>query len=737
VGAALAAATLALASAATAGAAAPAPLPRATGFGSNWTTYHGNAEDGGVDTAGTTLLPPRPAWTSPTLDGQLYGEPLVADGRVVAATENNTVYVMAADSGHVLWSRHLAPAIPTGNGASGDLPCGDISPEVGITGTPVIDLARHEIFVVADELVPGPQSSGGVEASHHLFGLDLFTGKVELNEEAMPNAGEDQLAQLQRPGLALDDGSVVIGYGGNAGDCEGPNGPYHGFVVSIPETGGALRYFEIDSAPGESQGAVWMGGAAPVVDPQGNVYVSDGNGSVTDPSQPYDNSDSVVELSPSMKLESIWYPKDWANWSANDLDLGVSNPALVDGFVFDIGKTDVGYLLRQGHLGGEEGEVASLSMCSGDPDGGLAVDGSIVYVPCPNGVTAVRVSTNPPGLTQLWTDNDGAYNGPIVAGGLVWTIGGDNELHGLNPSNGDEVMALSFSGYANHFPTPAVGDGLLLVPATSQVVAWMGPAGLPPAPPGVPVAKAYWTVSSSGAVSAYGGATNFGSASGLPLKAPIVGIASTPDGHGYWLVASDGGVFSYGDARFHGSTGAMHLNKPIVGIASAPDGQGYWLVASDGGIFAFGSARFHGSMGGSHLNAPIVAMQSSPAGGYWMVASDGGIFTFGAARFHGSMGNQHLNDPIAGMAATPDGNGYWLVASDGGVFTFGDAVYRGSLLTSSSGSSAPVISITSTPDGGGYWMIDQSGVVSAFGDGLPEGSPSSGGQPYAGVAAAR
>ena len=95
----------------------------------------------------TRLLPSRRAWTSPILDGQLYGEPLVADGRVVAATENDTVYVMAADSGQILWSRHLATAVP-----SRDLPCGDISPEVGITGTPVIDLARHEIFVDADTL---------------------------------------------------------------------------------------------------------------------------------------------------------------------------------------------------------------------------------------------------------------------------------------------------------------------------------------------------------------------------------------------------------------------------------------------------------------------------------------------------------------------------------------------------------------------------------------------------------
>jgi len=450
--------------------------PKASaGFGSNWTTYHGDAEATGVRSGSTKLLPSRPAWTSPVLDGQLYGEPLVADGRVVAATENDTVYVLAANSGQVLWSRHLATPVP-----SVDLPCGDISPEVGITGTPVIDLGRHEIFVDADTLISGPAASGGVEASHILFGLDLFTGNVELDEPAMPSAGEDELAQLQRPGLALDNGYVVIAYGQNAGDCPGPNGPAHGYVVSIPETGGLLHYFQIGS--GQDRGAVWMGGSSPVVDPNGHLYVASADGYDLGTGQPYDDSDAVLELSPLMQLESNFYPSDWQTLSADDLDLGTGDPVLVRGFVFQIGKTDTAYLLRQGQLGGEDGEVASLSLCSGNPDGGHAVDGSIVYVPCPNGVTAVRVSKKRPYLKRLWTDNDGAAGGPIIADGLVWTIGG-NSVHGLNRANGHEVVSIPFGGQANHFPTPSVADGLLLLPGTDQVYAFMGPAGLPPSPP--------------------------------------------------------------------------------------------------------------------------------------------------------------------------------------------------------------------------------------------------------------
>ena len=184
-----------------------------------------------------------------------------------------------------------------------------------------------------------------------------------------------------------------------------------------------------------------------------------------------------------MHLESIFYPRDWQKLSGDDLDLGTGDPALVHGFVFQIGKTDLGYLLRQRHLGGKEGEVSSLRVCSGDPDGGHAVKGSVVYVPCPNGVTAIKVSTKAPHLKQLWTDSDGAAGPPIIADGLVWTIGGDEAVHGLNPANGKEVVSIPFGGSANHFPTPSVGDGLLLLPGTDQVVAFKGPAGLPPSPP--------------------------------------------------------------------------------------------------------------------------------------------------------------------------------------------------------------------------------------------------------------
>ena len=136
------------------------------------------------------------------------------------------------------------------------------------------------------------------------------------------------------------------------------------------------------------------------------------------------------------------------------------------------------------------------------------------------------------------------------------------------------------------------------------------------------------------------------------LVTPVVGMASTPDGHGYWLTDAAGGVSAHGTAGKYGSLAGDPLNAPIAHIVATADGKGYWLVAADGGIFAFGDAPFLGSMGGSHLNAPVVDMAPTPDGrGYWLVAADGGIFAFGDATFHGSMGGRALNQPIVGMSA--------------------------------------------------------------------------------------
>jgi hypothetical protein len=339
---------------------------------------------------------------------------------------------------------------------------------VGITGTPVIDPARDEVFVVADELVQGAPT-------HVLVGLSTASGKVELTQDVDP-PGDDPAALLQRSGLTLDGGQVVFGFGGNYGDC----GRYHGWVVATSETGGTPIRFELDTGPSEREGAVWMGGAAPVLDAAGHVWVSVGNGSVISGRHAYDDSDSVLELSPTLRLLQYFAPTSWAADNAADLDFSTAPVLLGGGEVVISGKSQIAYLLDGAHLGGIGGQQALFRTgCGNDIDGGNAVVGATIYLPCLNGPIAVGATGSPPTLRLQWRASVGG-GPPVVAAGRVWSIGQDGVLYGLNPATGAVRQQASIGTPANHFPTPGIGDGLLLAPAADRVVAFAdGPSATP------------------------------------------------------------------------------------------------------------------------------------------------------------------------------------------------------------------------------------------------------------------
>jgi polyvinyl alcohol dehydrogenase (cytochrome) len=426
-------------------AAASSASPAAAG---SWTVYHHDPAGDGVAPPVSAVDTTAPVWTSPAVDGQIYGEPLSYAGRVYVATENDTVYALSAANGTVAWSAHLGSPVPAGS-----LPCGDITPTVGITGTPVIDQARGEIFVVADELAGG-------KPAHRLVGLATASGRIEMSQAVDP-PGADTAALLQRTGLTLDDGQVVFGFGGNYGDCAS----YQGRVAAVPETGGTPRYFTVDAAPGESQGAVWMGGAAPVVDGHGDIWVST-----------YDDSDSVLELSPSLQLMQFFAPSTWAADNSRDLDMSIAPALLPDGQVLLAGKSRIIYLLSGTHLGGIGHQQATLGpACGEDIDGGVAVAGMTVYLPCLAGIIAVRATSSPPALHLLWSSGTGG-GPPIEAAGLVWTMGQNGTLYGLDPATGRIRQQVTVGAPADHFPTPSVGDGLLLAASAEHVVAFAAPA---------------------------------------------------------------------------------------------------------------------------------------------------------------------------------------------------------------------------------------------------------------------
>ncbi len=691
-------------------AAGPHPgamAPRTIGD-SSWTTFDQNGLRTGVDPSGTSFSPAASAWTSPVLDGLLYGQPLLATGRVYAATENDTVYALAADTGAVLWANHVGTPFDPASFSGGI--CGNIHPTVGITSTPVIDTARHEIFVVAAE-------QAGTEAAHHLIGLDLYNGAVLLDEPIDPASVTSPAHELQRSSLALTDGRVIVGFGGNYGDCD----PYHGLVVSAPEDGSTPSAFVVANLAGDSQGAVWMGGAAPSIDAQGNVWVATGNSAHTSVGSTYDESDSVLKLSPVADLLDSFAPTSWPSDNASDADLGSTAPALLpNGLVFEVGKARTAYVLHQSPLGGIGGQVAATpGFCGSEPFGGSADLNGTLFVPCGDGIRAVQPTASSP--TALWRAASGVHGSPIVAGNLVWSVSGGT-LFALDPANGNTVQQFAIGSTPSSFPAPAAADGLVVAPSADQLHAFTGPAGLPEPPSPRPPTPGYWEVAADGGVFSFGSAAFYGSTGSLRLALPVVGMASTPDHGGYWLVAADGGVFAFGDARFFGSTGALHLRAPVVGMASTADGNGYWLVASDGGVFAFGDAAFAGSTGGLTLRAPMVGMAAGPDdGGYWLVAADGGVFAFGDAAFHGSTGGLALTRPVVGMAVpSGSGTGYRLVASDGGVFAFGSASFAGSM--GGQPLVRPVVGTAASNSGAGYWLAASDGGVFAFGDAAFEGS---------------
>lgn len=434
-----------------------------------WTTYRHDALRSGMDPDSISALASGPvqAWQTPTLDGEVYGEPLVYGSRVFVATENDTVYALDAATGAIIWQRHLATAVPWGQ-----LPCGDIGPVVGITSTPVIDPSTGAIYVVADTWDGSDPSS----IHHELFGVTLADGTLTPGlPVGVDPPGTDPPAQLQRPGLALDQGKVIMGFGGNAGDCD----TYHGWLAAMSETGGALQTFEVEPGSGEWGGAVWGSGNAPPVDAAGDVWASSGNGFGSD----FGYQESVLKLDPNLNLLDFWAPTDWATLDANDTDLGSSEPVLLpDGLVFEIGKQGVGDLLSASSLGGLDGTpVYEADVCGGSWGGGIYY-GGVIYVTCRDGLHALSLDTTTRTFAPLasWSVNGDAIGPPIEAAGLIWSASDSTgTLYGLDPQTG----ATSFSadlGEFERFASPGAGGGRLFVGNGSQVTAFSIATPAPP-----------------------------------------------------------------------------------------------------------------------------------------------------------------------------------------------------------------------------------------------------------------
>jgi outer membrane protein assembly factor BamB len=422
--------------------ASSTPVPLTS---SEWATYHQNSARTGL--AGGT---PDPAalqdlWRQP-LDGPVYAEPLVVGGQVIVATENDSVYALEAQTGKILWRTHLGSPVPLA-----DLPCGDIDP-LGITGTPVYDPGTGLVFAVAE--IRGP--------AHLLAGLNVKTGQVEVRRLVDPS-GINPRTYQQRAALTLYGDRVYLAFGGLNGDC----GNYRGTIVATRTDGtGSLLTFPV---PTTNQGGIWEP-SGPVLDAQGNLYVSVGNGAAT--RGVWDHTDSVLKLSPSLHLEDAFAPESWPRDNASDLDLGSLGPVLLPGgLVFIQGKSNQGYLLRADHLGGVGGQIQTLSVCTAGAYGGAAVVGSVAFIPCADGLREIALGPGAASLDTGWQAHGQVTGSPVIGGHTVYSLNpGGGVLYALDVATGSVRASISV-GTTSRFATPTLFHTTVFVGTLTGIVA--------------------------------------------------------------------------------------------------------------------------------------------------------------------------------------------------------------------------------------------------------------------------
>jgi hypothetical protein len=304
------------------------------------------------------------------VDGYLYAAPLYVAGLSVGgrtrnvvflATEHDSVYAFDADSPACvqLWqtnflSSKVTTVPPADTGASGS---DDLTPEIGITSTPVIDPSSKTIYVMAKtkETIGTGCSSGSPCYVHRLHALDLTTGAEKFGGPVVVSAPNFiPLFHLQRPALLLNNGTVYIAFGSH-----GDFNTWQGWLIAYNATTLVQQWvwYSTDPTTGNNEGAIWGSGNGPASDASGNIYVETGNG-VFDGANNF--SDSVVKLSPAGVRLDYFTPFDQGVMQQNDIDLGSSNPIILPDSVgttthphlmIATGKVGVVYLLDQTTMG--------------------------------------------------------------------------------------------------------------------------------------------------------------------------------------------------------------------------------------------------------------------------------------------------------------------------------------------------------------------------------------------------
>ena len=274
----------------------PPPPPPTTTTGTNVTTYHNDNARTGQNLAETILTPSNVNSSSfgklfvITVDGKVDAQPLYLTqvsipnqgmhNVLYVATEHGSVYGLDADTGKALWQVSMLGA---GETTSDDHGCGQITPEIGVTSTPVIDpkAGPHgTIYVVA-------MSKDGSGSYHQrLHALDVTTGAEEFSgpqniQASFPGNGDNSSGgkvvfapgqYAERAGLLLQNGVVYTGW---TSHCDAR--PYTGWIMGFDQSTLA-QVSVLNVTPNGNEGSVWMSGAGLAADTSGNIFLLDANG---------------------------------------------------------------------------------------------------------------------------------------------------------------------------------------------------------------------------------------------------------------------------------------------------------------------------------------------------------------------------------------------------------------------------------------------------------------------------
>jgi len=447
-----------------------------------------------------------------TVQGAIFAQPLyvpqvtTSTGKhnlVIVATEHDQVYAIDADSRQIVWHADFL-------GTSGtittidpnDLQCNAIAPEVGITGTPVIDTTGSTVYVVVRTK---ETQSGQAVYYQRLHALDLASGQDKMTPTVITtppdSGGQFGMAQFsplfnnQRSALLLANGQVYIAW---ASHCDLNN--YQGWVMAF-DAGTLQLTGAWTPEPSGQAGGIWMAGSGPIADGSGNVYLAVGNGWSDAMSGGSNYGDSVVRLQGSgaqLLAMDYFIPYDWLTLDNEDHDLGSGGPMLLpdqNGSVFPhllvtASKNAKIYLLDRDDLGKSQPSGDDQIVQSLQSDGKLSFctpafwnnhlyfgwfEGpveSFSYDP-----TSQQISTTPSSTTLPYTVGYPGATVSVSSNGnsdaIVWLLRNDGTDSDLRAYAADDLAEELYSsedspgrdqsGPSVTFGVPTVADGYVFV----------------------------------------------------------------------------------------------------------------------------------------------------------------------------------------------------------------------------------------------------------------------------------